>query len=1753
MPGKSKGDKEEKEGGSEEIIRSLEKRVDQIKNLGFKIGGLRKTIKALKKEYQKKDGKPEQIRKKLDARIEKDWGRWEKERLGYHINIGEKGIEVSEKRDLDAKPLKNQLKHFKKALESDDIKSARERADELGKVLYELFKDQNDVIIYEAMEAMNKGLNSFIDVAGEVGALREPKKYFKKVRNYASKGDLDNLIVYSNLLNNAAQKEISEEVAKDRFQEIKSEIERLFERIKRFREYGLEPEEYEKELRKLEKTMDPKHFNEVRTRVDHIDKSIARVEKEYFRKKGHVQLLEVSDSIREYGNLIDFGDAEEKTNRLREDETTISPKKFHEECESVLNSVKEALYTNFEPQVKERMESLDISLNSSPIDSGEDIEMIHELKGMAEESLVNGHITEAMEYLSLAENVIGNAEGEVGLKRIKERYVNLLDNYETLLEEDLEMEELKVLLDDLESMFLDEEVDKSGIGEMLTDAETAVEGMKIDLRKKKLDNVRVDVEGTMNTFPIPQDQTGMIMETISDLQSDVERVEGDEFDSRIESIKSDFDQVVSDYFRDSYEDWMENVKSSMSDLEREGVKENSLYEELQRAQDRIGNDDYLGGGMILREMKENIEGIKKEKETEEIEDLINSAEFLFEEAVRAGVDIEGGEERLKEIKEDLREGKFAEARELAKTFEYNVKSEWMDFKREHLRDDIDELRGYIEDNSEVGLEIEEVDQLLDDAENLFDNEEFDEVNQIIQKARDTITEERDQFYSEGAMKGISDIKEEMSAMEDMGINTMEVETLLIEAERLFMNEDYEEAYSMTLDIREKIKESTEDYLESTVPKSMKKTLQDITRLEVMGLDTGSARDLMDTASGKLKQGDLQGSLEAVENAKEITDEIYRSHISVTIPETLVDVKKEIDQVADEGVDLQEVEELLDDAEGLFLKEDYDEALNMIDRARNTFEERKNNHYKEQFTSQVESVEDMVNNASDMGLELELSKDNINMARDAYERGDYGASHKLLDKVMHYLENSMNDQKFNKRKETVMRNLEEVNTLIKITRGESIDVSREEEMLAVAREAIDNREIDKAEDILDGIKRGINDKRISRKRNLIESSIKTTRILLDNMMAMGIDVSYENSLMEELEEGLRRGDLDHCTEINRKLEESLEKNKAPFMLQKIQQDITRMQAKIAEAKRDGKDTSDLESVVREAMEQYQKGDIEQTQRILNRGRELIDAAEKMQVEEEYERVRNSLSMVIDEMMELGVPTEDEEQVMSDASDLLENGEVNEAVEWLETGIVGAEAKIKSFHANTAVGYMSQIDDYLKDLTSKGVDISDLEMLYEEGKRLHEAGEDRKSIEKFSSILDLGEEKRRIKEDKEISEEFTTWDKRYKDMKKLGMKPSKDLKNIKKELRKKINEEEIDPEQVEEVFSEFKETLKEEGNSYLKTLCKKHIAEASKRFKEVSKDKTVDNRIKEMIKGAGDLFREGKYEEADMNALTAVDLLEAVSREESEEVVREELSSVKQMLTRLKSMGSNVSTPEHLLSKVEVALEEGKIDSATKLIKSTRKAIKEIVKRNMRESSKETIEFAESLINYLIDNFTGISQKLAPAENRLQEAREMFSQKKYRAAQKMASEAQSLAEDVDLSNIKQFLFVFRSMQAEEALRDVSLRMKELSQKNIDLSKAKILYEEAKENFDKGENDKGREMITLTRILLSELDQQSLREKAFDELNGAHVNILSMKRKGANIQNVYKIYENAKNAFSLQEYKKTILLAKKASFQAKSIAPA
>jgi hypothetical protein len=348
-----------------------------------------------------------------------------------------------------------------------------------------------------------------------------------------------------------------------------------------------------------------------------------------------------------------------------------------------------------------------------------------------------------------------------------------------------------------------------------------------------------------------------------------------------------------------------------------------------------------------------------------------------------------------------------------------------------------------------------------------------------------------------------------------------------------------------------------------------------------------------------------------------------------------------------------------------------------------------------------------------------------------------------------------------------------------------------------------------------------------------------------------------------------------------------------------------------------------------------------------------------------------------------------------------------------------------------------------------------------------------------------------------------------------------------------------------------TLTKKTKPHEEKLAKKRISDASKSYRNIKKEGLEDPSIPGKIKEAGELFRTGNYQKADTIAIEIFETIEALKKSEICEVLKDEIGQVRQMLTRLKTLGSNVSHADNLLSRAEATLDEGRIDNAEKLIRSVRQSIKDVVRRNMRETALETIEFVDAMIHYLKDNFSGIAKKIGPAESNLDDARGLFAEKKFKAAKAKGEEARSLVEKLDLANIKQFLYVFRSMQGEEILRDVHLRLDELKEKGMDTSKARVLFNKAKDHFDSDEFDKGRQMITLARIMISELDQQSLRDKAFDELNNAHVEILTRKKKGGNVTQAYKTYNNAKDAFALREYKKTILLSKRANYQARKAA--
>ncbi|MFO8050801.1 MAG: hypothetical protein R6V01_03790 [Thermoplasmatota archaeon] len=1725
----------------------LGSKIDSLNNLGMSIKGLRSGLNALKKARKKEDDRAfNKAFNELKDKITKQWEKWQDRRIELNLVFAGSLIEALEEKKEDMKQQKLTLKKIKDHKRRNEVKKAMVLLEELRSDLDAISSNYPDTMIAESWSSMEKALSSYVDLSGGDKMIGEAKKYFKRMVRLIDKGDLDNSLVYSNLLYTSIQSNISEDTAKDRFKVIEEDIKDLVDTMEEFKKYGIENKSLEKDLNNLERMVKGKKTGEVQTTYKRLNKNVSRFEKEFFRRKGTVSLLEADDLINEYGSLIDLDEESEKVNALKVDQTKMSPKKFMEESGSLLENVRSTLFENFEGQVKERVEKIENSLDT--ISSEDDRSNIIELKDKVSNALVSRDITEAMEYLSLAESIMGQADDEKELLSVQEDYNRFLTDYEMLLNEDMELEELKEDMDELERMFLNDDLLSSGVPEKVKEAEVKIKDKIVNVRKERLNDEKEKMMGLLGTLEVPTDRLDNFQNRFTELESMLDSLEEEEYQARVGDIKKGIDEEISGFFRDNYNEWSKELLSSIEDLRGQDIEVSDLQAKLDDAGKHYRERDYLGSGQTLRDLKSELETIENEALIKEVEEQIDSAEFLFDEASRSGVDVEGKKKDLQMAKGLLDKGEAKEAGRLVGQIENDVKNLWKEQKRSILQDDLKELKGYITESDRLGLDISDAGGLIEEAEDLFKEDKLDEVNEVVVKARETIDTGRSQYYSKGAMESINKLKDEISSMEEMGINSLESETLLIEAERLFMQEEYEKAYSVTLDIREQLNESKDAYFQEQIPKEMDSVLKKIGRLEAMGLETEVAREYVEKAEASKERDDLISALDNVNKAREVSDEIFKSHISLTIPETIVDVQKQIEETSLEGLELDDVKDMLQDAEGLFQNEDYDTAMNTIEEAQMKFDTKREDYFRSQYQNNLDTVEDIMEKATGSDTELELSRDNLNMAKDAYERGDYESSYRLMNRIVNFLERSKEEKESGKRREVVQTYYDEVKTLLAVSEGENIETTEERELFKLAGEQMTKGDFDQAEHLLEGVKVSLNEKRMEMKKNLIESSIQTSEILLKNMNEMGVNTDKENELVRQLKEALRNGDLDLCDEINQKLTSALQRNQGPVLVQRVQRDLSKLRARIIDAKRNGLEVQQAKEKLSNAIELFELGDVESSLDEVSKGNEVLDNLLREYHEEEYLKMRGNLLKRVEELKEMSIPSDDEEDIMSRADVSFQEEDIEKAKEMIQVAEIGAVAKLNSFQSSTAESYIEQITQYLSELEELGIDTQDLVKVFEEAVELHNMGEDEKAVPKFSSILELGEEIRMLHELDIENNRFDRIKKLYQDLRSVGYKGTKKINELMDMIEKDIKRETPDLESIRKELDEFERVLLEKKEPHMDALVKKHIKEAREALSEFKDNGYEDPDLTRMLRDAGERFRNGELEKADEISLSVIENIEEYHRRESGMQLKEEISQVKQMLTRLKTLGSNVSNAESLLSRAEIALDESRIENAEKLIGSVRQSIKDIVKRNMRETALETIEFTDAMIHYLLDNFSGISKDIKPAEEKLDRARELFKEKKFKAAKSLSEEARDMVEQLDLQNIKQFLYVFRSMQADEMERDVTHRLEELISKGLDTSKARMLFENAKENFEKDEFEKGRQMVTLARIMLSELDQQSLRNKAFDELNDAHVEILSQKKKGKNISSAHKTYNSAKEAFSLREYKKSLLLSKRANYQAR-----
>ena len=171
-------------------VEEVENRFNLLKNLQVKTGSLKKEISAYRRSVRSGESGADKQREKIESKISDILESWEQEKMEIRLQLAEMGLKIYKERKIFPKGVSKDIKSFKKKVENKDRKGAEELSGRIKERMDEDLADQNDVILMEAWNGFEKGVDSFREVAESPAPLKEAKKYYKKAWGYAKKGDV---------------------------------------------------------------------------------------------------------------------------------------------------------------------------------------------------------------------------------------------------------------------------------------------------------------------------------------------------------------------------------------------------------------------------------------------------------------------------------------------------------------------------------------------------------------------------------------------------------------------------------------------------------------------------------------------------------------------------------------------------------------------------------------------------------------------------------------------------------------------------------------------------------------------------------------------------------------------------------------------------------------------------------------------------------------------------------------------------------------------------------------------------------------------------------------------------------------------------------------------------------------------------------------------------------------------------------------------------------------------------------------------------------------------------------------------------------------------------------------------------------------------------------------------------------------------------------------------------------------------------
>jgi len=846
--------------------------------------------------------------------------------------------------------------------------------------------------------------------------------------------------------------------------------------------------------------------------------------------------------------------------------------------------------------------------------------------------------------------------------------------------------------------------------------------------------------------------------------------------------------------------------------------------------------------------------------------------------------------------------------------EYNTTAEllkkgWMEaesardfFVTNQLLTQLYELEDALFELANRGADVTGMDSKLLKIKRMISKGSFSEARSAILKRQKDIREIEIDFHRGKVRIFLDELETQRQSLSEEGVDTMEMETLLVAAESNVSKGIFDEAYKV-IDKVKKIRDSLElDHKLGNSESSLDTVKEELDRLSTKGVDTDLMGDLYRDAGELLKKNNFSevnaycklALKEGAKREREFDLEIALDRLSRSRG-----VVEFIEKDSGGGFDLSDYFDRLDELNDEVREEVSTEILARIVQFEDDVRGRSREYMKQKAISTKRLLEDIISEIEEIGGASSPLMVYIQKGEKLLDKEHFGPS-------IEWFQKGIEKAAFEKRRQEICLSIDNIRTLEEDARKIGVDVSEGSSLFNKGKREFKREDYDKSVILLERAKKAITSAKFNYLKTKINGVIITNKLIYDNLTEMGvskIEMKEEKSFMDMSQLLLDKGVLDEAEVYVNKGKEALVDLKNRHNLRIVSEEMEKTSDICSGIEEQGVEISSslqLLGEIRETLGDRKELPDDEQRSILDDIRHALHSAREQETTFKLHLLDSNLernAALLNKYSMEGVDMTEPLAILAEAREMYDGGNTEKGLAKGIECIALAKEKRALFFKDSANGLLYTAELLMKDIRKLPFDISHLESMMKTARDNYAEEKHRKCAHQLKpfisacdemrimgelqakidalreSVIDLPIEKEHFEEElKEIEElivnrKFDAAKNAYEDIFKV-------FKLKRGEYEKKLAEEEYEriKLQVDELTADGIDqsepiNMIEQGRKFIKNgeLNKGHdiIMEAAQLAKKIRKEKTAE--ISEAILSLEDaliLAGEGRAYEAEL---------------------------------------------------------------------------------------------------------------------------------------------------------------------------------------------------------------------------------------------------------------------------------------------------